>query len=245
MTAKRFSRSEADNITDAGIALMDRLHLMNPVPQAFDNDHVGATIPTLYKKEVRDWMQQGLSFRIDTHGVEFNFRTYWNIEIISEMELPLSLFRDEDGAGVHRVRYSVSPSKLNNADQRAVYIAAKTGGPEVYPDNPLYHELVKWTAREIKLQGILRNAKRLFREISKACRTPGQWNTVLPQYTVVLRPDMQRVVANQRGKSKWPTSLPRDEVVPYLSELGVLLLKASMLPETHRPAFNLEGMSKI
>jgi len=132
--------------------------------------------------------------------------------------------------------YSEDPQELVDTD---LFFSVRPSDPIVAfqstericvaKDDPLHGDLQQLVLDHLKMERITDNALTLFNELTYHCKTPGQWNTVFPQYVVLLDGAAQRVAKNQKRRSPWPKGLDEAKVRPKLESLVNVFAKAALL----------------
>jgi hypothetical protein len=235
MSAKRFSDYEQEEIIRAGERFIDRLQHLNPIPEKLTAMTQKDMYYSFFTPEVRAMMEyvNEVQAKLDEGPRQLIFTGEpWREHAEGVFEIPHEYIAHPEAEEVNGATQWCNVSfylTFSSNGEREKLMTPDRGAPIILPDNEIHPVLHPYVVNWFRLNRVMRHAKKLFTRISKSCKTPGQWNTVFPQYTILLDPEKQAVISSRMRNSPWPRTLSA-EIIPQISGLGELFAKCAVLP---------------
>lgn len=101
----------------------------------------------------------------------------------------------------------------------------------VDPGHPRYEEIVVWTLRTIEIRDEIRRCNQFIQYLCNKCNTPGQWNTVFPDFTSLLPKQVYAEIGKMKKKSPIPNGLDMERVRKDRDFVAEKLATALLLPK--------------
>lgn len=100
-------------------------------------------------------------------------------------------------------------------------------------DHPLYWQIAAWAHRCNEVDADRNRCNSFIESLNQDCNTPGQWNTVFPDFVALLPPQVAAEVSKMKKRSPIPRKISMSFVREHREFVAEKLATAMLLPDEH------------
>jgi len=101
----------------------------------------------------------------------------------------------------------------------------------IWEEHSKYPALIEWVEQCLKIEEDIRRCVRFIKYLSRECNTPGQWNTVFPDFVHFLDNDAKEAIGKMKKRSPLPAGVIMDDIRLHRTFVAEKLATALLLPK--------------
>lgn len=212
MSSNRFDTYDKEQMIGNAQKLFSRLRQTLPFPITAENNFELSLslIDQEYATRIKDLWNSPYCAVLENNRI-----TYLHIK------LPLSVVRIA-------IKFPDNYPDFGAAKQPLIYVS---------PDSKHYHAVLNWTNYALDIDSRIKKGVNVISNLINQCNTPGQMNTVFPEFVHFLQDHHKQTVINSIRKSPWPKRLgDRDAFASKIDEIRNLTSTCLLLEPNNTPS---------